>query len=425
MSSLVCQRARNQSSVKLLFFLAMFMVCLDVISIDLGNFKLKFSYIWFAFYLVIFPYFLGLKIKTENLSISALLLVSFLPSVIFSNSPTTSVAFFAGTCICLIIMLTFAKMVAMAPSKCIEVLFLFYRFAILLTAVLVLTRIQYRGHFILYEPSYYAVVLIPYFCMTFHRGFLYGFRNARIDVFLILVAIVSSTSVSMVLWCLFCFVLTYINFGQARWMHLVYFLASALFFLVCAYFIDGRTKAIIDGLFGLVSNPSEFFNLLIFVVGNRLQRVLVAYQAFIENPLSGVGLGALKAYSSNNFSADDFVIKGISATDFIVESNAANVFLELSAEAGLFGFLGFLSLLIFIHKKNNNAVVIAPFKIAFYVTMAALLIDSSYLRTYVWALYGIIVGINSLEDIPNKNNFFRPVRLKVRPCGAERVDSQE
>jgi O-antigen ligase len=168
----------------------------------------------------------------------------------------------------------------------------------------------------------------------------------------------------------------------------------------------------VDGLFGLISDPSNSLSLLIFVVGNRLQRVLVAYQAFMESPLSGVGLGALKAYSSNNFNADDFSINGVSAYDFIVESNAANVFVEVAAEAGVIGFIGFMAVLFFIQRKKNNHLVLAPFKIAFYVTMAALLIDSSYLRTYVWALYGVIIGLSSLEKARVQEAWFYPARLR-------------
>ena len=404
--------SKNNFAIKILFFLGMVVVCLDVISIDLGNFKLKISYVWFLLYLIIFAYFFDLTIKVKNVMIATVLMLSFLPSVIFSSNAVTSSAFYAGTGVCLVIMLIFSKMTYLAPSKAIDLLFLFYRFSVLLTAAMVLTRIQGRGHFLLYEPSYYAVVLIPYFCITFHRAFLHGLKVSALDIFFILMAIVLSQSVSMVLWCFFCFVLTYASFGHARWMHFFYFSAGMLLFLIAAYFFDDRTKRIIDGLNGLISDPSGSLNLLVFVVGNRLQRVLVAYQAFMESPFAGVGLGALKAYSSNNFSADDFMINGVGASDFIVESNAANVFVEVAAEAGMIGFAGFIAVLIFIHRKKGNGVILAPFKIAFYVTMTALLIDSSYLRTYVWALYGIIMGISALEKERVQDGWFYPARLK-------------
>lgn len=412
MNNDVSPESKNNSTIRILFFLGMLVVCLDVVSIDLGNFKLKISYVWFLVYLIIFAYFFDLKMKITNIVIAGMLMLTFLPSVIFSSNVLTSVAFYAGTCICLVIMFTFSKMVDVAPSKVIHLLFLFYRFSVILTALLVLTRVQDRGHFLLYEPSYYAVALIPYFCLTFHRAFLYGLKISALDMFFILMAIVLSQSVSMVLWCFLCFVLTYVSFGHARLMHFVYFCTAVLFFLIIAYFVDWRTKAIIDGLYGLISDPSGSLSLLVFVVGNRLQRVLVAYQTFMESPLVGVGLGTIKTYSSNNFIADDFVINGVTAIDFIVESPAANIFVEVAAEAGLIGFAGFMAVLFFIHRKKNNSTVLAPFKIAFYVTMTALLIDSSYLRNYVWALYGIVIGLSSLEAGRVQNDWFYPSRLR-------------
>lgn len=404
--------SNNNSTIKILFFLGMIFVCLDIFSINLGNFKLKISYVGFLIYLIIFAYSFGLKMKTKNFALAAMLMLGFLPSVVFSSSPVTSVAFYAGTLICLVIMFIFSKISYLAPSKVIDLLFVFYRFSVILTAVLVLTGIENRGHFLLYEPSYYAVVLIPYFCITFHRAFLYGLRIFWPDMIFILMAIVLSQSVSMVLWCFLCFVFTYISFGHARWKHLFYFFVVVLAFLLSAYFLHARTRFIIDRFFGLVSDPSDALSLLVFVVGNRLQRVMMAYEAFTASPFFGIGLGALKEYSSNNFIADNFMISGVTATDFVVESPAANIFVEVAAEAGLIGFIAWMSVLFFVHRQKNNAAVLAPFKIAFYVTMIALLIDSSYLRNYVWALYGIVVGISSVEQWRVQPNWFYPAALR-------------
>ena len=85
----------------------------------------------------------------------------------------------------------------------------------------------------------------------------------------------------------------------------------------------------------------------------------------------------------------------MSAAGFTTDMNATNAFLEIAAEGGLFSFIGLLSVLIFVARKRNNETLIKPFKLAFYITSIALLIESSYLRPYVWALYGIIIGLNS------------------------------
>jgi hypothetical protein len=52
-----------------------------------------------------------------------------------------------------------------------------------------------------------------------------------------------------------------------------------------------------------------------------------------------------------------------------------------------------------------------PFRIALWVTMLSLMIESSYLRPYVWMLYGISLGLSSLHmEIKPKRRFPR-IRL--------------
>ena len=399
-------RHRNYVSLQVLFFLGLIAVCLDVVNIDFGNFKLKIAYVWFFTYLILFSFFFDLSIKKNNLIVSSIFLISFLPSLIFSSNIVTSIAFYAGAIICIVIMLIFSKMTILAAPKVIGLLFNFYRFSIILTVILVVAKIQERGHFLLYESSYYAVVLIPYFCMTFYRLFLYGFKSCFVDIFLIFIAIAFSQSISMVGWCILSFFCIYIKSGLSRRIHFITIFLVIVLFLVLAYFFNRRAQTIFNRLFLLFEDPSGSLSLFIFVVGNRLQRVFIAYEAFMQNPLVGVGLGVLREYSTNNFDPVDFVLNGVTASDFTVNSPAANVFVEVAAESGIIGFLGYMSVLIYIYRKKSNERLLTPIKIAFYVTMFALLIDASYLRNYVWALYGIVIGLSSLSpEVSSKLSF--------------------
>lgn len=403
-------RNRNYSSLGILFFLGLVVVCLDIINIDLGNFKLKIAYVWFVLYAILFSLFLNLAIKKENFYIALIFLCSLLPSVLFSKNVVTSLAFYAGAIVCVVIMLLFAKMTVLAAPKVIGILFGFYRFSVILTLFLVVFGIQVRGHFLLYESSYYAIVLIPYFCMTFYRLFLYGFKVSVLDIVLIIVAIATSQSVSMVGWCILSFFCIYIRSGLSRKIHFVLIGIGIVLFFVLAYFFNDRANMIISRMFLLFENPSDSLSLLVFVVGNRLQRVVVGYEAFIQNPWVGVGLGAFREYSATNFDPVDFALNGVSASDFTVDTPAANVFIEMAAEGGIIGLVGYIWMLIFIHRKNNNSKLLAPFKIAFYITMVSLLIEASYLRNYLWALYGIIIGLNSLNSGTSSKLSFDPRR---------------
>lgn len=399
---------RNYTSLKILFFLGMIVVCLDIINIDLGNFKLKIAYIWFMFYLILFSLFFELSVKKNNLYVSLIFLASLLPSVIFSKNIVTSLAFYSGAIVCIVIMLSFAKMTVLAAPKLIGLLFGFYRFSIVLTLILVVGGLQERGHFLLYESSYYAVVLIPYFCMTFYRLFLYGFKPSAIDIGFIFIAIAITQSASMVGWCILSFFCIYIKSGVSKRIHFILMAFGIVIFFVLAYFFNKRAHLIFSRLFLLFENPSDSLSLLVFVVGNRLQRIVVGYEAFIQNPLVGVGLGAFREYSTNNFDPDDFVLNGVSAFDFTVDTPAANVFIEMAAEGGIIGFFGYIFILSFIHRQKGNIKLLAPLKIAFYVTMVSLLIEASYLRNYLWALYGIIIGVSSLNSEESSKISFDP-----------------
>jgi O-antigen ligase len=242
--------------------------------------------------------------------------------------------------------------------------------------------------------------------MTFYRLFLYGFKSCFADLFLIFIAIVFTQSVSMVGWCILSFFCIYIKSGLSRRIHFIAIFLVIILFFIFAYFLSSRAQIIINRFFLLFENPSDSLSLFIFVVGNRLQRVFIAYEAFMQNPLFGVGLGVLREYSTNNFDPFDFVLNGVTASDFTVNSPAANVFVEVAAESGIVGFLGYMSILIYIYGKKGNEKLLTPLKISFYVTMFALLIDASYLRNYVWALYGIVIGLSSLSpEVSSKLSF--------------------
>lgn len=402
----------RKNNLSMLFLVGLLLSCIDIINIDMGGFKLKLAYVGFAAYLVIFTYFYGFSFNWKNFSFSAVLLVSFFPSLLFSTNLKISIAFYAGTFMCIVIMLTFAKMTKRIGAGVVELVMNFYRFTVLLTAVLVMFRLQERGHFLFYEASYYAIALIPYYCITFYRMFKFGFRAAMLDLIFLLVAIILSQSVSMVLWCFGSFMLLYFKSGKVRVIHFLSVLFFLSLFIFILYKFNSRAKDIVDALIEMFKDPAQYLNVLILVGGNRLQRVFIAYDAFMTHPWFGVGIGALRAYSAIHFRTDNFELDGLTASDFSAEINATNVFMEVAAEAGIIGLIGFMVMLVFIQQRRENSEILRPFKVAFYMTMIALLIESSYLRPYVWALYGIIIGLSSIRDRESLEFALVPKQLK-------------
>jgi len=403
---------KKSNHVPLLFLMGMLIVSIDIINVDLGGIKLKLAYVGFSGYLVVFSYFYGLSLNRRNSIVAIVFLISFLPSLIFSTNLKISIAFYAGTFMCIVIMLTFAKMTEKIGEGVIDLAMKFYRFTVLLTAVLVLFRVHERGHFLFYEASYYAIALIPYYCITFYRMFVFGIKFARIDLILIFFAIILSQSVSMVLWIFLSFFLLYLKYSRIRFFHVasVFFVSFMLIYILYLYNI--RVKNIVDALVHVFDDPSQYLNIFILVGGNRLQRVFIAYDAFMAHPWFGVGIGALRDYSTLHFSTDNFNLDGLTASDFSADINATNVFMEVAAEAGIIGLVGFLLVLVFVGTRRGNNEALRPLLLSFYVTMTALIIESSYLRPYVWALYGIIIGISSIRDGGNLKHALMPRSLK-------------
>jgi hypothetical protein len=390
--------AENRTLVSSLFLLGMFLVCGDIFSINAGGLNIKIAYPVFVIYVLIFALMFGLVLDRKNLAVSTIFLISLTPSVVYSTNAKVSLAFLIGAIMCVVMMMAFAKMAEILRERTFDLLVWFYRTTVIVTFFLVAARIQERGHFFFYEPSYWAISLIPYFCITAYRQSLHGLKQSGLDLVLIVLAVALSQSVSMVLWLVASFLVIYFAGGKIKLTYFIWMIICVTIFILIASVVHGRTKAIVREIPAAMENADNALSLLIFVVGNRAQRLLVAYNALVEHPLFGVGIGALKSYASAFFSEDDFLLNGMSANDFTTELNATNIYLELAAEGGFTALAGFFVLLKYVYKRAGERELTTPLKFAFLISMISLLIESSYLRTYVWALYGIILGLSTKKQ---------------------------
>ena len=371
---------------------------------------MKVAYLVFPF---IFPLVLlhnRMRVNRRHALLGTLFVAGVLPSVAFSTDIKTSLQFLFGVGVCLIIMGSMYRLTRAIGMRTVGMLVWIYRITVIITIPLFVSGLQYRGHFTLYEASYWAIALIPYFCIAFHKLLTAGKRAFVMDGLFILTAIIISQSVSMVIWVILSFVGLLIAMRMVR---IRYVMVAAMTFAILgavAYKFSTRAEGIFDALWN-IADWDAAFSALILIGGNRLQRVLVAYQAAHDHPIFGVGLGALKNFTDLHFRTAEFSITGMSAVDFDTSLPVTNVLLELAAECGIIGLLAFLLLLRFIFKQCKNKPAIIPFRIALWVTMLSLMFESSYLRPYVWMLYGISLGLSSLHaEIQPKRRFPR-IRL--------------
>ena len=370
--------------------------CMDIPNVAIGGVHLKVAYLIFPLYLPFVLYVSRMRFGATRLGLYALIVVLFAPAVFLSTDIKISLSYFVGILICLMVMETMYRLTMVLRWEMIDVLMWFYRTTVIVTAALVILHLQKRGHFTLYEASYWAIALIPYYCIAFHRVLLKGIRAAWGDALLIVAAIVLSASLSMVLWSLVSFLFVAFRLKRVKLNRIFVMLLGVVVLLAIAYRFNTRTRQAIDDLAD-ADSWKTFFAAFIFMAGNRAQRVLVAWAVGWIHPIYGVGPGALVSYAMKHFQREDFTIMGISSADFKLSQPATNVFLQLWAETGIIGTFAYLALLVYVFRKIAKKAYAIPIQAALWITMLSLMIESSYIRTYVWMLYGIGLGIAEMN----------------------------
>lgn len=380
---------------KLLFF-GFVAACMDIPHLEIGGLNIKIAFFVFPIYLTVLFARYGFRMNAGDLVMSGLFIVSVLPSVFYSVSILHSIAFFIGACVCVGAMVATSKIVSRLGADFVRCVILFYRFSVIVTVVLVALRVQQRGCYTFYEPSYYTIALIPYFCVTFYRLSMGPARFAALDCAMILLAIGVSQSFSMALWAFISLFWARIHARKLRLIQVVALLICVMGLGYVAYLVDPRTQNFVGIINEFRMDEEWFARIAIDLAGNRVQRIYMAADMIPEHWMAGVGLGVFKKFATNCLETADYSILGMSAYDFTADTNAVCVYLEILAEAGLFGFLGFMLLLFRVYGCGRSNPVSKPITWAFLITSFALIVESSYLRPYVWALYGCVLGLSRL-----------------------------
>lgn len=369
---------------------------LDVVGLDLGNMTVKPQ-------LLCFPILLCLHLIKKQFFINAmwavaslLFIASLLPSLFFSINPLVSSGFLFGAFSCVCAMLFCAGISrGLKVNELFIPLMIAYRVSIVVTVFLVVFGIQQRGHFILYEASYWAIFLIPYASIFFFRLLNNSHDNKLLDCLLLFIALLLSQSASFVIWCFFVVVGLMFYMGKLKLKHLVFFISVITIVAVLLINFNQRAGYIYSEAIK-ASNVEGVFNVLIFLAGNRVQRVLVPYYVGIDNPFFGVGAGLLREVAPL-LNPDDFKIYGITAIDFNLNSSApgVNILLEIFSEYGVVGVIGFLGLVFYVLSGTKKDSEFLPLRVALIVTLLALMIESNFMRYYLWALMGFLLGLYS------------------------------
>lgn len=385
--------SRLSASAIRILFIGVFAACLvDVPSLPVGSFSLKIAYAVIPVVVLILAMVKN-SIKKSTLIVSLAFVCSLLPSLAFSYNLTGSIAYLYGALVSVSIMGVMGFFARQAGTeKVIAWLVRFYRFAIFISALLYVFRLQERAHFTLYEPSYFAISLIPYLSITLVALYTQRKKPWK-DLALIVVAVVTTESASLVFWCVFVYVFAWFKYSKHKIRSAI--VACVLIVISATAIVKNNDRA--GDFYDLLTQDATVPILAINLAGNRFQRMMTASDIFERFPWTGVGMNALKIYSGEQLRATDYQVEGTTAADFDTSLPAINAYLEIAAEAGVIGLAGYLVVLMWVARRPGTSNEFRALKIAFYVTSIALLIESSYLRSYVWALYGLIVGLSLYE----------------------------
>ncbi|QHC07525.1 hypothetical protein GRF56_08890 [Aeromonas veronii] len=387
----------NKDSVSLCLMIisVIYLSGLDIVGLDIGNITIKPQLLCFPMLLCLSLIKKKFFINAAWLMVSLVFIVSLLPSLFFSLNPLVSSGFLFGAFSCVCAMLFCAELTReLKVNELLCSLMIAYRISIVITLFLVAFGLQQRGHFILYESSYWAIFLIPYSAIFFFRLLNGSHCNKVLDCALLSLALLLSQSASFVIWCFFVVIALMFYMGKLNCKHFILFMVLTIIGVVLLINFNQRANYIYSEMLK-INTVEGVFNVLIFLAGNRIQRVLVPYYVGIENPFFGVGAGLLRDVAPL-LNPDEFKIYGISAVDFNLNSSApgVNILLEIFSEYGTVGVIGFLGLTFYVLRNTRKNGDLLPLRVALIVTLLALMIESNFMRYYLWVLMGFILGMH-------------------------------
>lgn len=289
------------------------------------------------------------------------------------------------------------------PAETLSLWFLVFRIHCLMIGLEVVRNalvgsLATRPYLWFYESSYLAVFMTAYFgsalymLLTHGRRFLFDFCLATMSMLLV----ASATGIFGILFSIL------INFIAARQRVKLIFgalLVGGLFGGILFLFFRGTLYYDLTLGFLLSGHGGDALDLILGRAGNRAVRVLVGWQAFLEHPWLGIGIGADNAYMDKNPYPDTAWHYIHAWTDLDVGQPFCNVFVSVLGSTGILGFIPFMGIILYaaalavrqIHQRR--ATEATAVLIGFFCILAALQLDGTVQRYYLWSPLGLALGM--------------------------------
>lgn len=363
------------------------LACSDVLSFKLADASIRY------FYAAVFILPLicqgARTINPYLLKRLLVLLVCLLPSVFVSIDVSRSFMYYSWVILSMIVCYFYAKVLFALDEEATadinvrgsfleRLIIVSYRLQLLIAFLLVAFGLHDRPTFFYYEPSYFSISLSIYAALVLKRFF--SEEKYILDFgFIVVYAVLSFSAAFLIIISVLVLLNLYSRslVGCSR----VLFVSMLILFIYVILFDDLNTEIIKSFVVGDVT----FFDLLLRG-GNRLPRMIVAYDTFLNNPWYGIGLGGFESYSYNLSLPEAF-----DPSDYMVITGlpAVNVFVELAATAGIFGLVGFAYFTFPVVRWGFATNFRSPYFQALIAMVVVLTLESNYLRPYFWICFFI------------------------------------
>lgn len=376
------------NSIKLFSFLITLLISVDVIQIS-------------GLRITLIPLlFVGILIFIKNNSIDKNTLYVFLfallciPSLLFTvNIIKSSLYIFWIFLNYLSILIVYSQLIQKSKYETIIGIRDAYKLQIIVGCFLYFSGIQERAQVLFYEPSYFAIALIPYIVMIFSKYINNNTDNnekytSHSDIIFLVLAIFITKSFNLII---ICFLVPIILFafekGKLRNL-LIFSLLGSVIYQAFKFYIS-NSDDLISKTFQNIIDSGDVITSLLERTGNRWPRMQLTNEIALQN-FWGVGIGTMDEYSLNHyFSNFSYLPDYLSPIGY----PPINIYLEIAATCGWLALAVWLLWHFYIIKQNvNSQKSDSVITCSLIVIMIIMMIESSFLRPYYWMLLGLAVG---------------------------------
>ena len=358
-----------------------------MINIQVGSIHLRIAQIFLPF-LILF-------IKKHHIEKKYIFLLFFLiftaiPSIFVSSNSFKSILYLIWILYnSLFIFYFFYCLSKSSPLQILNSYINIVRVFILISFLIFLINGFERVALLFYEPSFFVLFIIPFIAWIFFSKS----KNKIIDFTLILMFYTFTKSA------LFLVIFTFIFILWASY-HIKLFLGFLIFILSILIFYEIKNFEFLNSddinlrVLGTFLSTTEGIEVLLFRGGNRWPRFLQSLDVAYANYLIGVGIGAYEDFqlAKGGYDYSDLEVN-IPEEDRGFGKPAVNVFLEMIATAGFCFLCVFLYFISSCFSKRIFKSQFRWFGIGVILIIVALQFESNFMRLYLWAFLGILLGL--------------------------------